>query len=672
MRKTYMSEIEGMVDFYTEIQITPCYDLNTDGVINATLLEFKKTKSTGGGLLNHKKQIQRYLKAYNSVAKDIPSISLLIYLNSSEYIKIDNKTESIISEGKWNSPIEFKDLLNNNKEFLKGWIDEFSIISYNNKFCKIIEKATKEDVKKEFINPRILYIKPFDWENTLLHEKKSNEIGFLCFNMNQLGNVLLKKQLGAFFTPKQYVEISTRYVINAIERSKKLGYEDYLIIDRCAGTGNLERFLNKEELSHCILNTYDYIEWTTLKGLYDERVRLLIPPTNQYRTSDGLLENGNALTKNFNNYLINYLNKYDLTKTYIILLENPPFRDETSTLSSRDKSSKKSKTFIDELMKNDHKIKGAMKNELSIKFIWSGWNIIKPNEYILYSPIKYWKIYHLCNNKYFDGFITNKKDYNANYNAGLPIINWSNEIVLNQQLLTLENGIIYKINNSIKTLLDKTKYDSYFAKMFIMAGNIRPIGTSLDNGKQVINDTPCLLNESNILNQLPLWVASRYDTRDLELDILMKSGDGGSKYLDDFDFIKRSFIWSCLTIKNKCFSDDKFINEMSLLQNSKCDKILDNFDLDDADKTIIIRWKKILKLIEKCDEYNINLKYGLNQIQKEINIKIWNGNVNKKQEKILEWKYLELNDQIKYLKLELKNYYKEFIFPKCVKFQLIK
>jgi type I restriction-modification system DNA methylase subunit len=78
--------------------------------------------------------------------------------------------------------------------------------------------------------------------------------------MNLLGSSLLQKQLGAFFTPSHYVEISTKYVRDAITRSKQLGYKDYLIIDRCAGTGNLERFLTPEELSHCILNTIDYTE----------------------------------------------------------------------------------------------------------------------------------------------------------------------------------------------------------------------------------------------------------------------------------------------------------------------------------------------------------------------------------------------------------------------------
>jgi hypothetical protein len=100
MKKTYISEIEGMVDFYTELGLTPNYDLNTDGVINGTLIEFKKTPSVDGGIAHHKEQIKRYLKAYNSAALDIPGISYLIYLNTEDYIKIDNLTSKEIQRGK--------------------------------------------------------------------------------------------------------------------------------------------------------------------------------------------------------------------------------------------------------------------------------------------------------------------------------------------------------------------------------------------------------------------------------------------------------------------------------------------------------------------------------------------------------------------------------------------
>lgn len=306
MKSSYYSEIEGMVDFWSEIGLEPNYDLNTDGVYNANLVEFKKLRSLDGGVPNHIRQIKRYLRAYNSAAKDIPSKTFLIYLNERTYIEINNETGQQQS-GQWRNPRYFKKLFEDNNTYMKGWIDEYSIVSYNNRFCQENPRATKEDVKNEFVNPRVLPIQSFDWNAQLKSEEKQSTIGWLHFNMNLLGNSLLKKQLGAFFTPDNCVKISTQYVRNAI---KSIGNKPYLIVDRCAGTGNLERQLTSEELKHCVLNTYDYTEWTTLKGLYDGRVKLIIPPTHEYRDEKGLLKNGDALSEEFNLYLTKYLNEW--------------------------------------------------------------------------------------------------------------------------------------------------------------------------------------------------------------------------------------------------------------------------------------------------------------------------------------------------------------------------
>ncbi|MBU4690911.1 hypothetical protein [Mycoplasma zalophi] len=46
MKKQYISKIEGIFDFYQELGITPSYHLNTDGVINRTLIKFKKNNDS--------------------------------------------------------------------------------------------------------------------------------------------------------------------------------------------------------------------------------------------------------------------------------------------------------------------------------------------------------------------------------------------------------------------------------------------------------------------------------------------------------------------------------------------------------------------------------------------------------------------------------------------------
>ena len=60
----------------------------------------------------------------------------------------------------------------------------------------------------------------------------------------------VQKMEGAFFTPPRYVKISTEYVLNAIRNSKKDGFDDYVIIDRCAGVGNLESQFNEKIYPH--------------------------------------------------------------------------------------------------------------------------------------------------------------------------------------------------------------------------------------------------------------------------------------------------------------------------------------------------------------------------------------------------------------------------------------
>ena len=243
----YNSEIEGMIDFWNEIGLDPDYELNTDGRYKGNLVEFKLVFSDTA---KHKEQIKRYVRAYNSSALPIPKYSYLISINEHKYIKIDNETGNEIISGEYNDAYYFLDeFVEQGDSYIKGWIDEFSIVAYNNKLCNDFKKVfkSKEDVKREFINPQHLYVKPFDWDAQIKKEENEpDNIGWLHFNMNMLGPSLLKKQLGAFFTPDKYVKISTEMVREAIRRVPD--GNDYIILDRCAGTGNLERYLREDEL----------------------------------------------------------------------------------------------------------------------------------------------------------------------------------------------------------------------------------------------------------------------------------------------------------------------------------------------------------------------------------------------------------------------------------------
>jgi len=247
MRKKYKSEIEAMRDFYEVLDIIPDYSCNTDGRVNGTLVEIKRNDSGGLPI----KQLKRYIKSYNAVALPLPRYSLVIYINQRKFVHINNINWTVTNKGKWKDPQDLQNYLNN-KEYMKGKINEYSIVAYNDLFYSKHLSAKKEDFIEEIKTPKELNIEPYSWNKTGDMERSM---------LDCLGSTALKRRLGAFFTPDEYVEKSTGYLRSAISRVPE-DY-DYIILDRCAGTGNLQKFLTSEELSHCILNTYVYAEWTT-------------------------------------------------------------------------------------------------------------------------------------------------------------------------------------------------------------------------------------------------------------------------------------------------------------------------------------------------------------------------------------------------------------------------
>ena len=102
-----------------------------------------------------------------------------------------------------------------------------------------------------------------------------------------------KKDLGAFYTPIPYAKKAAELVQMAVDRVPN--GNDYIILDRCAGTGNLESALiglkdkNGDDLiSHCVVSTYEYYEYKVLQERIGCDVREIIPPTE----SNVVYENG--------------------------------------------------------------------------------------------------------------------------------------------------------------------------------------------------------------------------------------------------------------------------------------------------------------------------------------------------------------------------------------------
>lgn len=678
MKKNYNTEIEWMVDFYKELWVEDKvdYDCNTDWRLNWCLNEFKLNFTD---LLLHKKQVVRYLTAYNSVAKKIPAKTLLIDIHNKKYIEWDVETSEKWINIKWNenqihweTPFELLKFFNLEK-YCKGWIDENSIISYNNLFCEKNNKKTtsKDEVKKELINPQLLNIFRFDWNNQIELEKREKWVNnWLTFNMNMLGSETLKKQLWAFFTPDKYLKISTQYIRNAIINVPS--WMDYIILDRCAWTGNLEKFLTEEELSHCILNTIDYTEWTTLKGLYEWRVRHIIPHTAESRNDeDGLMKDWNALFEEF------YNNLYSLIEgKYIIMLENPPFADVGWKSWGHNKN--KEKTYINKKMLE--KVGWNECNELWHQFIRSAWEYIKPNEYILFSPIKYWKLYELSNKKFINWTLCNSEYFNAPNIFAISLIHWNNTESFNDEIIlniedTNENIKIKKCKK--KFFYNNKKYESnpiarYRAESFMM-WSVNEHLSNEDNWTTIWKRSKPFYKE-NILEILPLFCAKqKYNYYDswTEKMIIFNSLDWNLKYLEDLDFLNNCFLYSCLTDNNKCISKQNLINEMCLLQNT----ISDSFLTENLKNNNLIKlWADILDEIKKdyIIEYNKDYKYWLYQIQKEINLKIESWNFRKDWTPIMKPKYPILDEKIKKIKEELRYFYKTKIEWKLFEYELLK
>lgn len=669
-----VTELEAMRLFYNEIgypEGTIDYSCNTDGRIildertnlKGALIEFKLVRKTN---LEVFKQMKRYIRAYNAKALTLPKYGVYIVTSEQKYTVFNLEAEKIEDA----LMIENNDLIVNNDKTCsadrylkdtttqKGWIDETSIVSYNDLYfgLKGKSKKKKDDFIAELANPTILNIKPYTWNESGDMERKL---------LDCLGSSELKKRLGAFFTPDYAVGKSTTYLRNIIN---SLNGEDYLIIDRCAGTGNLEKFLTDEELSHCILNTINYAEKTTLKGLYEGRVKAILP-VDETTDEDGCMPAGNALNEQFNNNLINLINteKAKNPNLTVIMLENPPYAEPQAEATRSGKTVHgTSNNYITGLMTN---VKGAAKNDMANKFIWSAFNLVKTDYYIVYSPVKYFKSQNLVNKHFIEGIIVNRKDFHAT-EGGISLMVWKNEdeVVDSWQL---ENCLIKRIKSGSLFSTILTASSNEICKFHDYSGSPDFKHGTLGNEKPKGHITTKVLTDSNIKQALPLFAANCYTCKDYtEKEVIMKSGDGGTAYLQDQEFLEDCFLWCCLTDKNKCISNGIITNEMAISQNSKADQLI---DLTSPHRLNLKRkWDLVLLNAKACEEYNPNYKYGLAQIISELNLTEETGFVTKQGKSETKKKYPTLDEQISSFKEDLKEFYSKYIELKCFQYELLK
>jgi len=122
-------------------------------------------------------------------------------------------------------------------------INEDCIVGWAEKYYRENPTAKKSDFLDDRNGGEIR--KPIKFKDYILPFKEKTNIKFK-YLMDKMNDNLIKKELGAFFTPPAYAKKSVELVRGAIKLVPE--GNDYIILDRCAGTGSLESELSDEDV----------------------------------------------------------------------------------------------------------------------------------------------------------------------------------------------------------------------------------------------------------------------------------------------------------------------------------------------------------------------------------------------------------------------------------------
>lgn len=730
-------EVMGQANFFRELRLEDdvVFTDHTDGVVYGTLFEFKQKIENYNEVLS---QAIKYLSRMRITGKSIPANILLIALNENKayYFKSNDFLDKIeigytgpASKNNKNLSNNIKpEVINfskrdgynrineiiNDKSFIKIHIDDNCVIGWAERYYNENPKGTKKDFFEELRTPK--HFKEFIYAWT------GQETDFQ-YIMDCLNDRIHKKELGAFYTPPEYARISAKMVHKAISEVPE--GNSYIILDRCAGTGNLEEFLTDEELSHTIVATYELKEWQVLNYRLGDKVRFIIPPvkeeygrpllekedlfSKENPNINGLLQGGDALATDIFEELKQYVND---PKCNIIMLENPPYSEVAGGQEQKTKKLNgfKSSYVCREMQKE---IGTYSTNDIANLFIWSAFKyyLTKPNDqYILYSPVKYWKSQHLIDKKFKEGYLFNRKFFHAGVSS-ISCIRWQNidekieQIELKPYDITTVGGKDKAVSFDDNVLIKKV----YKTQASIMKSEEEGFAIlvsqgfapdfkhgHLRNDYENIKNWHCSViwvNEKNYLPYIPLWCSNCYSGENFaEIDVFYKTADKEFEYTKDKDLIKSCLIYACLSQQNKCMSfiDPKgnfYRNEMCLDNNTQASKDIRNMKLNKSDHILLEKWNDILNEAKKTENYNPKYTYGLWQIIQELNTYIGeDGEIytaeqlkekrkkykEKNKEFIANIQYINLNTYIEDLKALLKNYYKDEIQDKLFKYELLK
>ncbi len=757
-KKHYDIERAGQCDFFDNYRIDYQGDAsilvdNTDGVYNGNIMEFKLNINNTGKVLF---QAIKYLSRMRIKGESVPARILLIDLNAAKvyvYNSIDyiddiqkvyigaaskdndsfSKDMTPAAEYDYTDMVgsdEVKKLLINKNStwYIPIDLDENCIVGWAERYYRELPKATKGDflgdgtgklnLKGEIRDPKHFdgLINPY--------KKPTNEK--FKYLMDCLNDRLNKKDLGAFYTPVPYCEKAAELVETAV--AKVPDGNDYIILDRCAGTGNLEAALygrydrNGDELiSHCVVSTYEYYEYKVLLERIGQDVRNIIPPTEaNVIYENGKVSNADAMSREYiENPLIR---RYaDDPRCTVILFENPPYRDDTSGMTGVKASSyTKGSSYVLSEMK---KVGGLKLNEMANRFIWSGFEYYLRQEtdsYIVFSPIKYWKADHLIDKELEKGFIFNRKYFHA-YPSATVCALWSNRSgtddkyilevydIADGELSHIKDQPLVIANKGIAAMFDASKRagDTQTRACSAINGEYRDsdkftgvdnddiigfimgVGFGLSNPnlnftltrlRPEIKNTLGILRKDTYMEQLPVLAIKHYlmfERPWYETEFTVCSHDGGDKFKTDKKFIQSCFIFACLDYYNKSLSlYDKngryYRNELCFDDthgDTTASADLKKMKLDAESKALLTLWRNILAEAKKTANYDPKLTYGVYQIAKDLNTSHEEGTGTSKR---TVYDYPNLNGYLSALREALRAYCKSHLTEKMFRYELLK
>lgn len=653
--KYYHDEAEGQRAFYERVGINPDLHHSTDGIDRGNLYENKiDVPNIYKFLFQAVKYASRIrergeLLPANIIINDLNRETAYIFQSVDLLPEIEKVYFGGASKNNDNYPksianakyvtIDYSEVTGlqvllkyvTSENFVRYHIDKNNILGLSRQFYKVNQDkdAFIKGANAEIRKPSVLTDRIYPYT-------KADNLEFEDI-MDCLNPQLLQREQGAYYTPLAYVQQMHKMLYKAIEQVP--ADMDYVIIDRCAGVGNLEEGLRDDVLEHCILSTIEFNEYAILRYKYGDKCLVVIPNTDALAYDIIPAEHNEQGVSN------DYVReKVQDENCVIILLENPPYSEVAagSVQNSGGKENEWKKSFVIGEMKKDKAISGVVFNDLSNLFIWSGFKyyLTKHHDsYILYSPTKYWRTQNLVNREMADGFLCNRKWFHASQVSAIGCIWWKNiednttksltltpydiignlganpgqtirardgesevdDITIRKAYKTLAEGFdnrpfLEDTSDGIVCERDGSEFDNNGRKNYVkplynknIVGYLTASNFQIDRKDVVL--TRCglykahgfWLRSDNFCELLPIFVAATFPyDKWWKTDVYSKSYDGGGAHLADAEFLKRCLVYTALTPKNKCRSlmgsDGRFYrNELCFDGDTLAQKAIDAF-----------------------------------------------------------------------------------------------